>query len=83
VVKSSDDDDDLLDASEKSASRLCYSIQELRAATGFSRQLIYAEIRDRKLVARRIRSRTVVLADEAMAWLRNAPTLEPGASVEC
>lgn len=56
--------------------RLCYSIKELMQYTGFSRQLIYAEINDRKLMARRVRARTIVLADEANVWLKGAPPIK-------
>lgn len=58
--------------------RLSYSIERLAEETDIGRTTIYQEVRDGRLVARKIRDRTVVLTEDALAWLRSAPPLPAG-----
>lgn len=53
--------------------RLSYSIEQLVRATGVGRSKIYAEIAAGRLQARKVGARTIVLHDEALAWLRSLP----------
>lgn len=71
------------DAPLAAGDRLAYSIDMLAEATTISKSGIYREIEERKLIARSIRGRTVVLADDAKAWLAALPplTLRRGGAV--
>lgn len=55
--------------------RLAYSIDQLSDMTSIGRTKIYDEIKERRLVARKSDGRTIVLHEEAMAWLRAMPTV--------
>lgn len=50
--------------------RYAYSINEWCALTGLSRSFIYAEHAADKLRLRKVGTKTVILHDEGMAWLR-------------
>ena len=51
--------------------RLAYSVTELCAATSLSRSLIYEHIRQGRLEATKVNSRTVVLRDDALVSLQS------------
>lgn len=61
MTRNPDDDSD----------RIAYSISELGAkAGGISRTTIYREIRDGKLISKRIGQRRVVPRDAALEWIK-------------
>jgi excisionase family DNA binding protein len=54
---------------------LCaYRIPEVCELTGLGRTTVYEAIKSRALIARRYRRRTIVLAEDLAAFLRNLPT---------
>ena len=51
-----------------------YSIAELsRPHTPFSRSMLYEQIKTRRLIARKVGRKTVVLARDYQAWLNSLP----------
>lgn len=59
--------------------RLAYSIPELCEAAGnIGRSTIYREIASGKLVAHRLRGRTIVLVANAESWLDSLPLYDGG-----
>jgi predicted DNA-binding transcriptional regulator AlpA len=58
-------------------SKLSYSIAELVTATGINRSTIYEHLRAGYLRSRKVGGRRVVLAEDALAWLRSEPP-QPG-----
>ena len=52
--------------------RLVYSVADVAARVGLSKQTIYREIEDGRLKAARIRGRVVIPADAVAEWLREA-----------
>jgi len=54
---------------------LAYSINDFADAIGVGRSKIYEEIRDGRLQAKKFGSRTIVLAQDAKAYLSQLPDL--------
>lgn len=57
----------------EAAAKYTHSIDEFAKLAGLSRVTVYNEIRSGKLKARKIGRRTVVLADDAKAYLNALP----------
>ena len=53
-----------------------YSVEEF-AHNGISRYTVYREINGGKLIARRVRGKTIVTAEDAAAWRRSLPKVQP------
>jgi excisionase family DNA binding protein len=61
--------------------RLALSLDEAAKAAGVGRTLLKQEIRNKRLVARKIGRRTVIIEDDFATWLRDLPRLgEPAAA---
>jgi hypothetical protein len=54
-----------------------YSVEEFAQDNGISRYTVYREINDGKLIARRVRGKTIVTAEDAAAWRRSLPKVQP------
>jgi hypothetical protein len=54
-----------------------YSVEEFARDNGISRYTVYREINDGKLVARRVRGKTIVTAEDAAAWRQCLPKVQP------
>jgi hypothetical protein len=54
-------------------SALAFSLAEVVQISGLGRTLLFGEIRDGRLVARKCGRRTVVLKDDLLVWLRAMP----------
>jgi len=52
---------------------LAYSVEEAAKAAGIGRTLLFNEIRHRRLIARKVGRRTVIVRDDLEAWLRSRP----------
>jgi hypothetical protein len=52
-----------------------YSIEDFARAHSIGRSTAYGEISAGRLVARKMRSRTIVTAEDAKAWRANLPKL--------
>jgi ribosomal protein S14 len=50
--------------------RIAYSIREWCEATGNSKGFVYEEIKAGRLRMRKLGSKSIILHDEGMAWLR-------------
>ena len=48
--------------------KLMYSVDEFCAMNGVSRSTLYAEVQDGKLIARKMRYRVVIFAEDMQAW---------------
>lgn len=57
--------------------KLCYSIADVVALTGFSRSFVYDEIRDGRLPAQKKRRRRIILHEDLMNWLRGHSGIAP------
>jgi excisionase family DNA binding protein len=60
--------------------RLAYSPDEATKVSGVGRTLIFQEIREGRLVARKIGRRTIITADDLQAWLKTLPEKRPAAA---
>ena len=56
---------------------IAYGIDAAAQATDTSRDTIYRAIARDELTARKIGSRTVILAEELRAWLMSRPAIKP------
>ena len=54
---------------------IAYDIPTVIEMTGIGRTTIFGEIRDGKLVARKIGRRTVLMATDVRKWLEATPTV--------
>lgn len=43
---------------------------------GISRTTFYEEVKDKKLILRKIRGRSIVTADDEAAWIKTLPVFE-------
>jgi hypothetical protein len=59
-----------MDEATPARPQLCYSMKLLAAATTFSRSELYNEVKKGRLKITKHGSRTVVLAEDAQAWLQ-------------
>ena len=57
-----------------------YSIEDFARLHSIGRSTAYSEISAGRLVARKMRSRTVITAEDAKAWRANLPKLAPAAA---
>jgi hypothetical protein len=55
--------------------RGAYSVDEFAKANSISRAQVYIEIRERRLVARKIGVRTVITDEDGVAWRRSLPVM--------
>jgi hypothetical protein len=53
--------------------KLAYTVKEFSELTGSGRSSLYAEIRQGRLLARKIGSRTLILQEDGMNYLRHLP----------
>lgn len=58
--------------------KLAYTIEEVVALTGLSKDSLYAAIRDQRLPARKYGTRTLVLASDLDRFLNSLPPLNLG-----
>jgi excisionase family DNA binding protein len=58
------------------AERLAYSIDELAVLAGCGRDKIYQAVRDKKLRARKLGRRTLIIVGDAQEFLNELPDLE-------
>jgi hypothetical protein len=58
-----------------SNNKIAYSIGELPSLTGFGRSKIYEEISAGRLVARKVGTRTIVLASDLAVYLQSLPCI--------
>jgi hypothetical protein len=57
--------------------KLAYSIAELREIAGVGRSFLYEEVKAGHLVLTKAGRRSIVLHDDAVAWLTKLPKLSP------
>jgi hypothetical protein len=57
--------------------KLAYSIAELTEISGVGRSFLYEEIKARRLTVTKAGRRSLVLYDDALAWLTRLPKLTP------
>jgi len=57
--------------------KLAYSIAELTEISGIGRSFLYEEIKAGRLVVTKAGRRSLVLYDDALAWLTTLPKLTP------
>lgn len=60
--------------------KLAYTVVEAAAVAGVGRTSIFEEIRNNRLVARKIGRRTVILKKDLDNWLESRPLVRTGAS---
>jgi len=60
--------------------RLAYSIAELCEVAGVGRSFLYEEVKAGHLVLTKAGRRSIVLHDDAVAWLTNLPKLAPAST---
>ena len=58
-------------------SKLAFSVDELAQSSGLGRTFIYEEINSGRLVVSKAGRRTLVLVENAKAWLNALPQLSP------
>lgn len=56
--------------------KLAYTIPELVRATGVGRSKLYQEIQASRLLVKKCGKRTLVLHDDAIAWLQSLPAAD-------
>lgn len=56
--------------------RIAYSVNEAAKAAGIGLTKLREEIREKRLVARKLGKRTLINADDLNAWAANLPRLE-------
>jgi excisionase family DNA binding protein len=62
-------------ALDSKAGPLAYGIETFAKAAGIGRDAIYGAIREGRLTARKVGSRTIILREDGEAWLRSLPVL--------
>ena len=60
--------------------KLAYSIAELCAMAGVGRSFLYEEVKAGHLVVTKAGRRSIVLHDDAVAWLTALPKLAPAST---
>jgi excisionase family DNA binding protein len=63
-----------VDKLETSTSKIAYSIDEVAGLSGICRTLIYAEINNGRLSARKCGRRTLVFRQDLLGWLDLLPS---------
>jgi excisionase family DNA binding protein len=61
--------------------KLALSVEEAAKAAGVGRTLLFEEIRDRRLIARKVGRRTIITIDDLRDWLCSRPTAGEGVRV--
>jgi excisionase family DNA binding protein len=56
---------------------LAISIEDVTKASGLGRSKVYEEIRDGRLLARKVGKRTLILMADLKAWLEAFPPITP------
>jgi hypothetical protein len=57
--------------------KLAYSIAELSEMSGVGRSFLYEEVKAGHLIVTKAGRRSIVLLDDALAWLTKLPKLPP------
>jgi hypothetical protein len=57
--------------------KLAYSIAELTEMSGVGRSFLYEEVKAGRLIVTKAGRRSIVLYDDALAWLTTLPKLTP------
>jgi hypothetical protein len=57
--------------------KLAYSISELSQMSGVGRSFLYEEVKAGHLIVTKAGRRSIVLYDDALAWLTKLPKLAP------
>jgi len=60
--------------------KLAYSITELSQMSGVCRSYLYEEIKARRLIVTKAGRRSIILCDDALAWLAKLPKLSPNST---
>jgi excisionase family DNA binding protein len=60
----------------RTSQKLAYSIEEFAELASIGRTFIYEEINAKRLQARKVGRRTIILAEEARAYLESLPALQ-------
>lgn len=63
---------------EPHARHRAMSVTEFSVRYGIGRTTTYEELKSGRLRARKIGKRTIISEDDAEAWLRSLPLIEPG-----
>jgi excisionase family DNA binding protein len=63
-------------------SKFAYTIAELCERVPVGRTLVYDEINQGRLIAHKIGGRTVILPDDAIAWLKASPLFKSARDVD-
>lgn len=70
--------DDTPNGEQPPDGKLAYSLNELCEVAAVGRTTVYAALKDGSLKARKRGRNTIILVDDAMAWLYAMPPYEPG-----
>ena len=62
------------------SSKLAYSIDQLSEMAGVGRSFLYEEVKAGHLVLTKAGRRSIVLHDDAVAWLSKLPKLAPSST---
>jgi hypothetical protein len=57
--------------------KLAYSITELTQVAGVGRSFLYDEVKAGRLIVRKAGRRSLILAEDATAWLASLPKVAP------
>ena len=60
--------------------KLAFTIEEAATAAGIGRTLIFEEIREGRLIARKVGRRTIILVADLDLWLKSRPDTKAGKS---
>lgn len=61
--------------------RLAYSVDEAARVAGIGRTKMFAEIRQRKITAKKVGRRTVISVADLNAWLNSLPSIQENQNV--
>jgi excisionase family DNA binding protein len=54
--------------------QIALSVEQAAAAAGVGRTTVFAKIRSRELIAKKVGRRTIILREDLEAWLRSRPS---------
>jgi hypothetical protein len=57
--------------------RLAHSIEDVVDLSGLGRTMIFAAIKQRRLIARKCGRRTLILDEDLLKWLQTLPVVKP------
>jgi excisionase family DNA binding protein len=63
---------------QRSMKQRAMSVADFCGRYGIGRTTVYEEIKQKRLRARKVGKRTIIIEDDAEAWLRRLPVIEPG-----